>query len=598
MQNELLTSSPSAIRDELESLVEGHLLGPEGGDNEHIPTSSQVRDWYLIGMLAPQGRLSPREEEEKASVDTEDDGDDDETAAPTLFPSSFGFTFAVEPSTTELVVDAQWGRYEQTKTEDPDSDDKPRSVWQREQRGGSIPLLLAEGPIDGLPPDPDFPEVVVQGLVRQHDDSWVVTLFLVNAQREPAKRRDEAWLFQADLSVAALGEEPVFIRPHESAVSHGDDDEAAALEMLYRNEVEFAAGHGIAVHATVDPDDPTRARRITTTAIPIHEVPQTQAPAPDEVPAMASAVFDMAKLAKAPDLGAALEPLAAAYEAWINERSEELAAGADGLGDHQAAGTAALARCTDALVRIRRGIDLLEADERAERAFRFANHAMARQRLHTIASGIRAEDESQKLADVISNIDEAKNRSWRPFQLAFILINLESLTKPTDDERSSPGLVDLLWFPTGGGKTEAYLGLCAYTLAIRRLQGVVEGRNGGDGVGIIMRYTLRLLTAQQFQRAAALLCACEMLRRKAIDDGDNPWGRRAVSDRVVGGVQRHAESRRSGREGDRGCPGQEGLDQGDEPPAALELPMVWQRAPTAQRRRLRQRAASHDRVLL
>jgi hypothetical protein len=71
----------------------------------------------------------------------------------------------------------------------------------------------------------------------------------------------------------------------------------------------------------------------------------------------------------------------------------------------------------------------------------------------------------------------------------------------------------LLWFPTGGGKTEAYLGLAAYTMAIRRLQGTVAGRSGHAGVAVLMRYTLRLLTLQQFQRAAALLCACEVIRR-------------------------------------------------------------------------------------
>ena len=101
---------------------------------------------------------------------------------------------------------------------------------------------------------------------------------------------------------------------------------------------------------------------------------------------------------------------------------------------------------------------------------------------------------------------EPKNRSWRPFQLAFVLLNLPSLTDPEDDERSEPGLVDLLWFPTGGGKTEAYLGLCAYTLAIRRLQGEVGGLDGSDGVAIVMRYTLRLLTAQQFEGRSTHLC--------------------------------------------------------------------------------------------
>ena len=98
------------------------------------------------------------------------------------------------------------------------------------------------------------------------------------------------------------------------------------------------------------------------------------------------------------------------------------------------------------------------------------------------------------------------NRSWRPFQLAFVLLNLPALAEPTHPERSgSEAPVDLLFFPTGGGKTEAYLGLTAFAIAIRRLQGVVDGRDGRDGVAVLMRYTLRLLTLQQFQRAAALL---------------------------------------------------------------------------------------------
>ncbi len=119
--------------------------------------------------------------------------------------------------------------------------------------------------------------------------------------------------------------------------------------------------------------------------------------------------------------------------------------------------------------------------------------------------------------------DEAANRSWWPFQLAFVLLNIPALTAPAHPERShDAGLVDLLFFPTGGGKTEAYLGLTAFTLAIRRLQGTVGGHDG-EGVAVLMRYTLRLLTADQFRRAAALMCACELLRRTKIAD-DARWG--------------------------------------------------------------------------
>jgi hypothetical protein len=102
-------------------------------------------------------------------------------------------------------------------------------------------------------------------------------------------------------------------------------------------------------------------------------------------------------------------------------------------------------------------------------------------------------------------------------------LNLPGVTELDHPERTDPShaVADLLWFPTGGGKTEAYLGLTAYAMGLRRLQGTIAGRSGEHGVAVLMRYTLRLLTLQQFQRAAALICACEMIRR----EDEARWGR-------------------------------------------------------------------------
>ena len=128
------------------------------------------------------------------------------------------------------------------------------------------------------------------------------------------------------------------------------------------------------------------------------------------------------------------------------------------------------------------------------------------QRIHTLY----AEDVRRGLSTTRpEDYDLPIHRSWRPFQLAFILLNIPSLTDLHHPDRSTAptATADLLWFPTGGGKTEAYLGLTAYTLAIRRLQGPIAGCSGDEGVAVLMRYTLRLLTLQQFQRASALLCA-------------------------------------------------------------------------------------------
>ena len=126
----------------------------------------------------------------------------------------------------------------------------------------------------------------------------------------------------------------------------------------------------------------------------------------------------------------------------------------------------------------------------------------------------------------IDKFDVLKNRSWRPFQLAFLLLSIPSLADPSHADRAQPvgAYADLLWFPTGGGKTEAYLGVAAFTMAIRRMQGNLGGYDSSRGLAVIMRYTLRLLTLQQFQRATALICAMEVLRREALGKGDKSLG--------------------------------------------------------------------------
>jgi hypothetical protein len=147
------------------------------------------------------------------------------------------------------------------------------------------------------------------------------------------------------------------------------------------------------------------------------------------------------------------------------------------------------------LKRIEVGLDLLDKDEKAAQAFQFMNRAMWLQRTHSLfAERVRRGDEKPDMGI----IDIPENRSWYPFQLAFILLNLPAITKFDHPARSDApeAVADLLWFPTGGGKTEAYLGLTAYTLGLRRLQGTVEGRSGENGVTVLMRYTLRLLSGE------------------------------------------------------------------------------------------------------
>ena len=433
-------------------------------------------------------------------------------------------TFCVDLAAESLRISARWGHYHRDRSQTlTTKGGEKKVVWKRSQRAAvSGPIPLEVGRVLWVP-DHEFPEVQVQGLVRRRDHFWIVTLFLVNGQEEPKKLRDMAWLFQPELSVASPDGRPIF-RSHAHQKSPGKADPVAFAEeqemaMLYRHHVEFGVGHGVSLHADCPEGVCDRAHRLSTRIVPTYEVPRTTPPTVADWPKMTGLVVDMKELGETPtkDLGPKLRPLLSAYGAWIDDRQAEL--GRPEMTSYQAPGQASLERCREALRRIEAGLALLAEDEKAAEAFRFANLAMWQQRVHTILALRRRRDEP---ADERS-IDVAANRSWYPFQLAFFLLNLPGITRLDHPDRSeSPEAVaDLLWFPTGGGKTEAYLGLSAYTMGLRRLQGPVAGRSGECGVAVLMRYTLRLLTIQQFQRATSLICACEVIRRT----DETKWGK-------------------------------------------------------------------------
>jgi hypothetical protein len=555
--------SPLALRSELLRLAVNDLLGPAGGEREEIDEGN-VRDRYLVGVLAPKGTTGnaradaaapapPTAEEEDedddespaipdplaaGGDDSPDDGatDRDTPVAQAHFPSSIGMTFAVDAGIEALRVEARWGQYlRETKEEQLDFRGKPKRVWRRFPRGEAVELPLKIGPIKARPIDPEAPEVVVQGRVRKRENGLVVvTLFLVNGQ-EMGRPKASSYLFQPVLRASGPKGEALFVRKSPGRPGGGVDPavrlEEERLELLYRRHVEFAVGHGVSVHAELKPGDPTRAVALETRVIPISEVPRSTPPTRDDValhPAFAGLdglVLDMRALAEtgAGGLRTKLAPLAGAYRAWIEA---EQAKAKDLVGEAAflaGAATSALENARRNLGRIEDGLALLETEPKAAQAFVFMNEAMAAQRTRGIYSELVRRGEAADLAA----IDIPKNRTWYPFQLAFILLNLPALTRLDHPDRGADhqATADLLFFPTGGGKTEAYLGLAAYTMAIRRLQGTVGGRDGESGVAVLMRYTLRLLTIQQFQRATALLCACETIRRRELAAGRATWGK-------------------------------------------------------------------------
>jgi hypothetical protein len=574
--SERRTPTPPALRDHLARALVRHLVGPTGADfdeNEDLQDSPGSR--YFLGLLAPKRPRGARtgddadrlvEDEGLATAGAgtaDDDGDDDADGGggpePNLRPSSFGLSFCLEPGVTALRVTARWASYRRepgpvVARDEGDQAPGTNLVWRRYPLTATLDIELEhDGEIAKRPAEPSPcpaalgvpPRVFVQGRVAAlpgHGGVRVVTLFLVNETPEADTLRDQAWLFQPELSVEHPSGQAIFV-PRPLTVRPADAD--ATLAMHDRATPELCVGLGVGAHAErVDAPGSVgqRAKRLTTRVVPQFEVGQQTPRRVSEDAHLAGLELDMKTLGELPTpaLMKALWPLPNAYSAFLDEQQARLARPDAVLAKHKAAAQAAIEDAKRARDRIHEGIALLGGNEQAADAFRFANTAMYHQRIQSRLANARREHRRQSglaahlpgagkpRAPSRAGVDLPENRRWYPFQLGFILLNLPGLTNLHHADRSPGGktqpVCDLLFFPTGGGKTEAYLGLTAYTLAIRRLQGVVFGRDGRRGLGVLMRYTLRLLTLQQFQRAAALICACEVERRKdAAKWGSEPF---------------------------------------------------------------------------
>ena len=141
--------------------------------------------------------------------------------------------------------------------------------------------------------------------------------------------------------------------------------------------------------------------------------------------------------------------------------------------------------------RIASGVKRLEDDAELKRAFQLMNEAML----------ISARDGKGSY----------KYMSWRPFQIGFLYANIAGCRNESAD------VVDIVWFTTGGGKTETYLGLILTAAFLDRFRGKMTG------VTAWSRFPLRLLSLQQTQRFANALAAAEIVRRREGIGGD-PFG--------------------------------------------------------------------------
>ena len=291
-----------------------------------------------------------------------------------------------------------------------------------------------------------------------------------------------------------------------------NDNDYLSNQMLYRNIKTYAIGHGCA--AKWDENE-SPVKKISTSIFPVYEMKPIVS---SQIPGVSLEMYKMSDFGEKEETIAELALLCEKYETWINFLDERVSSIADkGTANRH------IDNCRQCLKRMRDGVALLKNDSDIMFAFQLMNRAMLMQQLHynlplqkwicQYGNTIHLENPVSVLPDVKNPDtwygDKSRYGKWRPFQLAFILMNLKSMAKKDSDERS---IVDLIWFPTGGGKTEAYLGLSAYTIFIRRIKD-----KSNAGTAILMRYTLRLLTSQQYERAAAMICACDVIRKEFED---------------------------------------------------------------------------------
>jgi hypothetical protein len=442
----------------------------------------------------------PIQAEDDAATGHADADDAAEPDAPPYRPRSMAISFLLVPGTETLIdVEVEGGRYEPLEIGVAGT---VGSFWRRQ------PVRLATS----LPAD--SPDTVTSDLTdgtlnlrvgavyRAHQTGTIVTVYLVNQTPAGADLRaaSSACLFQARLT-ARTASGTVADYPSHTIL----DGEDRSLELLYHRNPVRAVGHGCNARAITDAD----GTAIVGEHFPVEVV---RSPVPEAVDDDSNPLtVDMDGLG-AWDQAArdGVDAILAAYETWIGRRQAEI----DSLPAHlQDTSRRHLAACAQFHSDAMDGWRLAQADPDVNQVLRWTSEAMANQRRAYDADTrplifdngrvVGAEGASPRTPGA------AKPSRWRAFQIAFLLASLPVTVDPADPRAE---IVDIIWMPTGGGKTEAYSAVAAFTMLWRRLHQVRTGIASRQGSTVLMRYTLRLLTAQQLQRAAALICALERIR--------------------------------------------------------------------------------------
>ncbi len=504
------------VRQKIIEAIRTDLIGPR--EDEEV-LEENPRYAYLVGMLDAQNDdedySSAGEQEVDADMAIEDgedytagEEDDNEPISTTRFqlPSSIGISFYVQSDLNGLNLDVCWGDYSKSSRKYTGKDEKEhsRAVYTRIPMKETVRVVFAD-----FTRTNDYP-LVCDSNVHVHVSRIplkggysLVTAYVVNKRKNPANST-ERLMFQVELKAHAEDGRPVFIAEH------------ICREILAADEFYFAQrpilGRGRGCAAVWDKPVNGKTTSISTAFIPEYEFPGVSA-ALDGFDQYYFSTLTMSKKAKKDETIGKLKTLADSYDSWITKTLS----GSKQMEDQafrERIGNTVIGRCQDALRRIREGIHIIEIDDTAFEAFCFMNCVIFLQNsIKNYAKKHGTDEVVCSFTDFIRQKGKSSNFGWRPFQIAFILMNLAGIVNPEHPDRE---IVDLLYFPTGGGKTEAYLGLMAFAIANRRLRATEDSEYNLDGgVTVMLRYTLRLLTTQQRDRITKMVVAAEKIRRQA-----------------------------------------------------------------------------------
>ena len=533
--------NPSELREEICSWLRRELFGPNPADKNQIeylnhPPSSI----YSTGILFPQRSSadqldepledeteqnderqvkaetkSPRGMDESlSSNDLKDDagGDDELTLANSYRQSAIGISFRLSEQIETFEVTPYAATYHSVNLNKVNGHEFPQEYGRERYMRSPIPLAPSAISIrENEQRTFTAKEELCDGLSlrikarRPQNGIRTITVSLVNERSliESGRPKFSDNFYQCSLAIT-LKEGESFSHIEQSRDKSTADIDEEQLRLLYRDRNSYAFGHGC---ATEWDDSHKSVTRITTAAIPKLKVPPVVPRTESEKPEYSMTVFSSLSEYTDQDVIALLKKIPQAYRDWINSKRAETG---DLDKDLKKTAEANLAKCDEACKRIEAGIELLASDRQAMHAFRLCNRAMVSQQIHFSQPLKAVDDPWTEIDENYLNLKSHQGK-WRVFQLAFLLSNMTGAHRSLDtNERKT---VDLIWFPTGGGKTEAYLGLSAFCIFFRRLLNPADA-----GCTVLMRYTLRLLTVQQFQRAASLICACEMIRQENESD--------------------------------------------------------------------------------